>query len=365
MSAQTSKAHVVTAPVIDAILAQYGMQGGVCTALAGGNINETYRVEHRGMAYILQRLNPIFSPTIHDDIEAVTAHLERRAMVTARLVKTLAGSLYTPCVDRLRLPASVWHVLTYVPGRTYAQATSPELCNAAGQLLGRFHATLADFTQPFSHVRHGVHDTAAHLQALKATLASHTDHVAYAALLPLAQKIMAALESLPPLPAQPLRVTHGDPKLSNMVFSEGPLCAGLAMIDLDTLCRMPLALELGDAMRSWCNPHAESHQGSYFSLAHFSAALEGYAAVGGLALQPAEITALKRCSLLITLELACRFARDTLEESYFKWDARRFEHAWAHNLQRTRSQWALAESYAAQAPAASALVDGIFGHRAR
>ena len=49
---------------------------------------------------------------------------------------------------------------------------------------------------------------------------------------------------------------HGDPKISNLMFARDS-DRGLCLIDLDTLGPMPIALELGDALRSWCNPAAE------------------------------------------------------------------------------------------------------------
>lgn len=50
----------------------------------------------------------------------------------------------------------------------------------------------------------------------------------------------------------------------------------------------------------------------------------------------------------IALELAARFARDALEESYFGWDRVNYSAAWQHNLHRAQRQLALANSYAKQ-----------------
>ena len=49
------------------------------------------------------------------------------------------------------------------------------------------------------------------------------------------------------------------------------------MVDFDTLNKMPVYLELGDALRSWCNPSGEDTADGYFSMAHCRAALNGYA----------------------------------------------------------------------------------------
>ena len=70
---------------------------------------------------------------------------------------------------------------------------------------------------------------------------------------------------------------HGDPKINNLLF-DAATGRALCFIDLDTLGRMPLPLELGDAFRSWCNPAGEDNRQSAFALDLFAAAVDGYAA---------------------------------------------------------------------------------------
>ena len=77
------------------LLTAWGLEGGECTALASGLINQTWRVEVGGERYILQSLNTtIFDPVLHEDIEAVTRHLERGGVPTPTLVRTSKGSLW-------------------------------------------------------------------------------------------------------------------------------------------------------------------------------------------------------------------------------------------------------------------------------
>jgi Ser/Thr protein kinase RdoA (MazF antagonist) len=143
---------------------------------------------------------------------------------------------------------------------------------------------------------------------------------------------------------------HGDPKISNVMFAthaERALC----LIDLDTLARMPVALEVGDALRSWCNPATEDAADARFVRPLFAAAVEGYAAAARGLLAREEWSAIPDGTLAITVELAARFCADALRESYFRWDERRYPSASAHNQARARAQLGIAESLRAQLPA--------------
>jgi Ser/Thr protein kinase RdoA (MazF antagonist) len=325
--------------------------------LGQGNINDTYLVRSGSRSLVLQRLNPIFSPLIHLDIEAVTAHLEARGMRTPRLCRTLQGALWVDLAE----DGSIWRLQTLMPGQTFEHAPCAALCEQAGALLGRFHWVLSSFTAPFAAPTRHVHNTAAHLRSLQEALQTHAGHVALPELQPLAEGILAAAHSLPSLQALAAKVVHGDPKLSNMLFlsaAEGH--QGVAVVDLDTLNRFSVVLELGDGLRSWCNPLGENDPNSHFSPDFFAAALRGYAAQAGSLLTGEEISLLPYATETIALELAARFARDTLEERYFRWDTQRYAAAWQHNLQRTRSQYAMAVSAATQRDAVRAHLQTIF-----
>lgn len=308
------------------------------TPITTGLINLTFRVEtEAGRRYALQRLAPIFGREVHVDIEAVTAHLEGHGVLTPRLVRTANDALDVQLTE----DGSVWRLMTWIDGVCHTRLVDPRLGGAAGQLLGRFHAALTDFEVPFRHARLGVHDTPRHLQGLRAALDAGRVHPDHAVIAPLGEAILRAAERLPPLPDLPRRVVHGDPKVSNLVFTaEGH---GRALIDLDTLARMPLPLELGDALRSWCNPNGEDAQSARFDLEIFEAAITGYAEQAHQAIDLAERDALVTGTRTIMVELAARFCRDAFEDRYFGWDPERFPTRSAHNRVRAERQLALAQ----------------------
>lgn len=305
--------------------------------LSGGLINTSFRVDTDGTSFVLQRVSPIFSPEVCDDVEKVTAHLSSRGVATPRLVRSGAGRTHEHIED------GVWRVLTYIDGVVHDHVSRSSVARAAGAALGRFHAALVDYDAPFSARRLGVHDTARHLAGLRSALEKHRDHPRFAVIEPVAEAIVS--HRMPELPATTERIVHGDPKITNLIFDRETE-VGKAWIDLDTVAPMALPLELGDALRSWCNRGGEDGAAE-LDLDLLEAALGGYAETARFVTRQ-EWEAFVPAAEVIALELAARFCRDALEESYFGWDPERHPTASHHHLARAEIQLALARSVAAQ-----------------
>lgn len=326
--------------------------------LGNGLINLTYLVAAEGGARaVLQRVNPLFGLAVHEDIEAVTAHLAAQGLPTPRLHRTADGALAADLGDD-----GVWRLMTYMPSVTFLQM-APRVASAAGALVGRFHASLFDLAHTFRFVRAGAHDLRRHEATLRTALeraraVPDTIPDLPAAFVPLAEEILAGLAAIPSEVAGPLRVCHGDLKVSNLLFAPGSdvgAPAGLALVDLDTLGRLPLALELGDALRSWCSTRSEDDPACEFSLELLERALAGYAEYGRRFLTDDEARALVPGVVRVTTQLAARFAADVVNQRYFGWDPGRFPSRAAHNQRRAEGQLALARSLSAQLPAAERL----------
>lgn len=306
--------------------------------LRDGLINPTWRLDGpSGPVGVLQELNlRVFRPEVHEDIEAVTAHLDRAGLLTPRLRRTRAGGLWHTTAD-----GRVFRVLSWVGSRTVHVAT-PALAGSAGALVARFHAAVADLDWTFRHVRVGAHDTDRHAGRLRAALAAHDGHRLGPEVRPLADAVLRAWDDLrPSMPVLPTRVVHGDLKISNVRFDDAG--EAVALIDLDTFARDTLGAELGDALRSWCGTAGEDAAEASFDLEVFEAAMAGYASgAGDRGPSADEWAAVVPSVARIALELAMRFATDALEESYFGWDEARFATRGDHNLVRARGQAALA-----------------------
>jgi Ser/Thr protein kinase RdoA (MazF antagonist) len=150
----------------------------------------------------------------------------------------------------------------------------------------------------------------------------------------------------------PMRVTHNDTKLSNILFDQNDDV--LCVVDLDTVMSSTSLNDFGDAIRSYTNTGAEDDQ----NLDNVSMDVEifrAYAA-GYLSERKSTMTATERewlafSALYITFEQVLRFLMDYIDgDTYYK--TRYAE----HNLVRTRAQYKLLQSMEAQYPAMQQIV---------
>jgi len=317
------------------------------------NINQTFVVRPRSQtdSLVLQRLHPVFGARVHVDIEAVTTHLAIKNLDTPRLVRTRSGDLWL--TDPSAPEQHVWRALTYVEGITLHHTRDVATLESAASLLGKFQSELADLEHTFVHER-PLHDTRRHFDNLDAAVGSArgaSDAEARELCLEIArqaQGVRLDFESLPK------RIIHGDPKLSNVLFWRGEPARARCMIDLDTVGRGYVAYELGDALRSWCNPGGEDSLVPALDLASFAAVMRGYARTCPPAVSAPELLSAIDGFATVSIELASRFAADAINDSYFGWDATRYSSRREHNLVRARGQLALSRAVRAQR---SALVD--------
>lgn len=337
------------------VLRRYGLVGASVEYVSAGLINRTWLISHRGTKYILQRVNPMFTLEVHEDIAAVTVHLHVKGLVSPRLVPALNGEA------AVRHDGGIWRLYGYLEGVTFNRADEPAIAREAGRVLAAFHEALLDLDYGFKNRRSGVHDTAAHLSNLRTALRNKRDHPRFDLISPLAADILSRADDLPPLPRIEARKVHGDPKINNCLFDEKSR-AGICMIDFDTLGILPLPLELGDAMRSWCNPAGENAMDTAFSLETLRAGLEGYASVFHEHLTADEWKNILPATRVIYLELAARFCADALNEDFFEWDPRNFNSHSEHSQIRAAGQLNALKSLEMQLKESERIVEEIFGH---
>ena len=340
--------------VLDELLAAYGLPpaGAAAQRAPSGLIQETQLVRLAdGRRFVLQRMHPMFGPAVLDDIEAVTSHLASVGLATPRLVRTPGGELGVHASD-----GRLWRLLTFLDGRTYDRVLRPMLAAEGAALVARFHRAVATFEHRFAFVRAGVHDTAAHLAKLERAMVPGdpvVDDVAHA--------ILAEAARLPTLPDAPTRIAHGDLKISNLLFSDDERDLGVALLDLDTMGRLTIAYELGDALRSWCNPAGEDTPTTRLDLDVFRAAISGYAGASGGLLEAAEVAGIVPGFETVALELAARFCADAYEDRYFGWDPTHFPSRREHHRVRAAGQLRLAQLVGGARAELAAIVAAAFG----
>ena len=297
--------------------------------LTFGHIHKTWKV-HAEIDYILQWVNPIFSVLVMQDIAAVTTHLMAKGVKTFEVIQTTEGALYLPDEQ------GFWRMFSYIPGDVFTSTSSPEIVYAAGKMLGEFHVALADCTHIFQHARILHRDT----QTLFSLYTESMDRGGDAFDEDL-KKALSVLNDIPDLllsPSLKTHVTHGDPKLSNMIFSPTSPITGVELVDLDDCsARYNVLVDIGDALRSWCQgKEDDSKTGLSFSL--YSAGVSGYLEGSGTLLTQEEKKLIPQATKLITLELACRFARDIVEDNYFGWNGELYASRKEHNRARVLAQ---------------------------
>ncbi len=137
------------------------------------------------------------------------------------------------------------------------------------------------------------------------------------------------------------RPIHGDPKVANIMIDDST-GRGTAIIDLDTVKPGLIHYDLGDCMRSACNPAGEETKdlGSvYFDTDLCKAIAQGYMSYARDFLTDADKYYLYDCIRMITFELGLRFFADYVDgDRYFK------VHYDGHNLNRALVQFKLCES---------------------
>ena len=340
--------------LIQRVLAGYDdLENATISPLGNGLINQTFLVAAKQRQLVLQRLSPIFSPAINENIKAVTLALATAGLTTPRLVPTRDGRLWVDPGDQ----EGVWRMQTFVPGMSFDKVQSTAQAYAAGSLVARFHRALDGLDYTFVGLRTGVHDTAKHLARLREALALHPSHRLIVQVRPVAEVILTCASNLPELPDLPPRICHGDLKLNNILFqgthppdSDKALC----LIDLDTVGPMPLAYELGDAWRSWLIAGAKC-SGDHRSGRPARVVRRLCPGRRPRPDPPGTPSAASRRGM-DHLELASRFAADALYESYFGWDKQRYPTRGEHNLVRSRGQLALHEAFVATRAERAAIV---------
>ncbi|MCB2217053.1 phosphotransferase enzyme family protein [Desulfofustis glycolicus] len=336
--------------------------------LGAGRINDTFLVSSSGhVPLVLQRINGDVFPDpvcIAENVAAVTAHLAGRRQQSGgderfpRLVPARDGK--SCAIDH---DGAVWRVIEYVSGAvSYPLVTSADQAFEVGRMLGRFHLLLDDFDSGVLRPPlPGFHDLPAYCRGLEQTLAEPRRSASGAArdcCLQVEQRLVDADALVRAHQRGELvqRLIHGDPKCDNVLFDRSTLRA-VALIDLDTVSPGLVLWDLGDCLRSVCNPAGErppDRRPGKFHLDLCRAVLTGYRA-GGADLSAAERSLLFQGLRLLTFELGVRFLTDYLAgDRYFKVEEPE------DNLDRARVQFDLLAQIEHQQAGIEALVADIW-----
>ncbi len=318
-----------------------------------GHINDTFLLVVRSEdgveeKRVLQRINrKVFSrpDEVMENIAGVTAHLHRKIeenggdplRETLNIVPAKEGALFYQDAE-----GEYWRVLLYITdGVCYEETDDPELFGRSGYAFGNFQRFLADYPADTLHETiPGFHDTKARLRRFQelvlkdpvGRVSSVREEIDFVLgredMIRKAGEMMDAGEL-------PLRVTHNDTKLNNIMMDKGT-GRGLCVMDLDTVMPGFTMYDFGDSIRFGASTAAEDERDLgkvSCDMRMFAAYTKGFIEGCGGSLTKKEIQTLPLGAKLITLEQGIRFLADYLEgDVYYK------IHREGQNLDRARTQ---------------------------
>jgi len=321
-----------------------------CTEIKVGNVNGTWQLLVRDKDgsdryYMVQKVNTyVFRKPVEvmENIGNVTSHIRKKNVGKDALhfFSTADGNNF------LFDEGGFWRLFNYIPSATYNTTDDGEIIRNCGAAFGQFQMALHDFQADTLHVTiPDFHDTRKRFEKLLAdaqedSLGKVVEAQSELDWLVSVQDLACRLTDMHNEGRLPLRVTHNDTKINNVLFDRETKQA-LAVIDLDTVMPGLIGHDFGDAIRFAANfveedcPEAEK---AGVNMDVFRAFTEGFLKYTAATMTQEEIDTLALSAFVLTVELATRFLDDyILGSPYFRTEYPE------HNLVRTRCQIALAK----------------------
>ena len=322
-----------------------------------GNVNKTYKVNFRladgsPKSFLVQNVNTFAfrNPVgLMRNIDLVTEHIRSKKPGQMALHFHHTYDRKTYVVDG----NNFWRMTNFVPSVTYNTCRDLQIIRNAGMAFGEFQTDLADFeigllmeTIPNFH---NTRDRYAKMMAAveRNPLGRLKDVEEELAWLLSVQDLACKLTDMQKAGELPLRVTHDDTKINNVLFHPETKEA-MIVIDLDTVMPGVMGHDFGDAIRFAAN-YVEEDCPDFdkvgVDLDVFRAFAEGFLAKTARTLTQNEVDTLALSCFALTAELAVRWLDDYVQgDVYFKINYPE------HNLVRTRCQIALAKDMLKKMP---------------
>ena len=359
-------------PILAEVLTHYDFPATLLGAVryGQGHINDTFCVlcqpqEGECIRFILQGLSSAAFPHPEELMEnfiGITSYL-RKAVAenggdptreTLSLVKTKDGKdFYTDSNGK------VWRLSPFIENTDCFQSATPELFEASARAFGRFQHMRQGYpaeTLPETIVKfHATEDRfAKFVAALEADKLDRAKDIQPEIQFVLDRKAdcSVALQALRE-GKLPLRVTHNDTKLNNILIDRDTH-EGICVIDLDTTMPGLSINDFGDSIRFGANHSKEDEKDLpkvNFDINLYEVSTRGFLEGAQGSLTQAELEYLPWGARLMTLECGIRFLTDYLDgDHYFH------IHRPGHNLDRARTQFKLVQDMEEQFDAMAAVV---------
>ena len=336
------------------IAKQFDIQGNIYEIITfgSGHIHDTYLLKtagKNGPDYILQKINRQIFPDIDglmSNVSVVTSHIKDKLLTlkstesqnrAVDLVKSLSGE---PFVE---ISANWWRVFTFIDNSfTRQKVQNSKQAYEAGKIIGRFQYLLSDIGTNLFVTIPGFHDLDLRLEHFNTVLTTDltkraqqvNDEIRFVK--DMADQLRPFLDILKSGKV-PLRITHNDTKLNNILFDKND--NAICLIDLDTVMPGYVFYDFGDAVRTMANVVDEDEKELLkvdFNTDVYQNFKEGYLETAGLFLTTAEKEWLAFSPLYMTFIIGIRFLTDYLEgDVYYKTEYPE------HNLVRAKCQFEL------------------------
>ena len=322
-----------------------------------GNVNRTYKVnfmlpEGKPKSFLVQNVNTYAfrNPIgLMDNIDKVTEFIRAKKPGQLALHFHHTADRKTYVVDG----SNFWRMTNYVPSVTYNTVKDLQVIRDAGKAFGEFQMDLEDFDiNELIETIPGFHNTRQRyenfIKAVQEDKAGRAAQVREEIDFLLSVQDMAChLTDLQMAGELPLRVTHNDTKINNVLFHP-ETCNPMIVIDLDTVMPGLMGHDFGDAIRfaaNYVEEDCRDYDKAGVNMDIFRAFTEGFLSMTARTMTEREVETLALSSFVLTAELATRFLADYLDgDLYFKINSP------DHNLVRTRCQIALAKDMLKKMP---------------
>ncbi|OZG63159.1 mucin desulfatase [Bifidobacterium lemurum] len=347
---------------LDAVVENFPLEGTVesIAPYGDGHINTTYLVTTGVRRYILQRMNTdIFPDTANlmRNIELVTDFLRSQGQETLDIIRTSDGASY------YEAPDGPYRVFVFIENTiSYNLVPDADVFRDAGAAFGQFQNQLARFdASQLTETIANFHNTPSRFRDFQAAV--EADSMGRAAgcrdeidfFMNHADEYSVIMDGLAD-GSIPLRVTHNDTKLNNILM-DADTHKARAIIDLDTVMPGSMLFDFGDSIRFGASTALEDEKDLdkvHFSTELFRAYAQGF--VGELrdSITAREAELLPMGGKMMTMECGMRFLADYLVgDTYF---ATKYPE---HNLVRARTQIKLVQEMEQKAGETDAIVDEI------
>ena len=325
--------------------------------ISDGHINNTYRVDYAlndgsTEKYLIQKLNTnVFRRPVElmENIVGVTEFIKKKIAVNNGNVKREVLNIRRAengLPYYIDSEGGFWRCYDFIDGAHSIQTVeNAENFRASAVAFGTFQNMLSDYPAKTLHETiPDFHNTLKRYgdfcESVKSNKSCRAENCpAEIEFIKSRENIYGMLVKACEEGRLPVRVTHNDTKLNNVLF-DNETDKALCVVDLDTVMPGLSLYDFGDSIRFGASTAAEDEKDLdkvHFCLEYFEAYTDGFLCAAGNSLTDEEMKNLPLASIMMTLECGMRFLADYIDgDVYFKTDYPE------HNLVRAHTQLKLA-----------------------